>query len=391
MNLYEAIKDRKSYLKESKIKIFAYQLLKAMEHMHKNGIFHRDIKPENILIKENYLVLADLGSCKGIYSKPPFTEYVSTRWYRAPECIMTNGYYNYKMDLWGVGCVLFEISTLFPLFPGDNEIDQMQKIQNILGTPNQDVINSYKKHSFDHENDVNFISNKKGSGFAKYMTHCSNELIDLISGLLNYNVDERFSAKQALQHNFFKDINENLNLIKMPMMGINNSQLIKNFINDSLSFIKSTEDSQGNINVPKKKSKEKNIMSYLPEVNKKNSNNNINGNNGYIYNEQHSQGSFHSSNNEEDANNSNNKDHSPIHKIKLPKLGKIRFNNQDKGNNANNNSLDNGNNNNNNNNNQNNNNLKVVSMMKKMNILKQKYISPYSQKAIFNIPQRHNN
>ena len=176
----------------------------------------------------------------------------------------------------------------------------------------------------------------------------------------------------------------------MSIMGINNSQLMKNFINESLSFIKSTEDSQGNINnVPKKKSKEKNIISYLPEVNKKNSNNN---NNGYIYNEQHSQRSFHSSNNEEDANNSNNKDHSPIHKIKLPKLGKIRFNNQDKGNNANNNSLDNGNNNNNNNNNnQNNNNLKVVSMMKKMNILKQKYISPYSQKAIFNIPQRHNN
>ena len=82
----------------------------------------------------------------------------------------------------------------------------------------------------------------------------------------------------------------------MSIMGINNSQLMKNFINESLSFIKSTEDSQGNINnVPKKKSKEKNIISYLPEVNKKNSNNNINNNNGYIYNEQHSQRSFQSS------------------------------------------------------------------------------------------------
>ena len=379
MNFYKAIKDRKCYLKDSKIKTFAYQLLKAMEHMHKNDIFHRDIKPENILIKDNYLVLADLGSCKGIYSKPPFTEYVSTRWYRAPECIMTNGYYNYKMDMWGVGCVLFEISTLFPLFPGDNEIDQMKKIENILGTPNQDIINIYKKHSIiEYDNRINYFSNKKGSGFSKYMSHCSNELIDLISNLLIYNIDDRFSAKQALQHNYFKDINDqNLNMLKMSIMGINNSQLMKNFINESLSFIKSTEDSQGNINnVPKKKSKEKNIISYLPEVNKKNSNNN---NNGYIYNEQHSQRSFHSSNNEEDANNSNNKDHSPIHKSKLPKLGKIRFNNQDKGNNIN------------NNNNHNNNNLKVVSMLKKMNILKQKYISPYSQKAIFNIPQRHNN
>ena len=173
MNLYEAIKDRKCYLKESKIKIFAYQLLKAMEHMHKNGIFHRDIKPENILIKDNYLVLADLGSCKGIYSKP------------------TNGYYNYKMDMWGVGCVLFEISTLFPLFPSDNEFDQMKKIENILGTPNQDIINIYKKHSIiEYDNRINYFSNKKGSGFSKYMSHCSNELIDLISNLLIYNIDD---------------------------------------------------------------------------------------------------------------------------------------------------------------------------------------------------------
>ena len=89
---------------------------------------------------------------------------------------MTNGYYNYKMDMWGVGCVLFEISTLFPLFPSDNEFDQMKKIENILGTPNQDIINIY--------------SNKKGSGFSKYMSHCSNELIDLISNLLIYNIDD---------------------------------------------------------------------------------------------------------------------------------------------------------------------------------------------------------
>ena len=105
--------------------------------MHRNGIFHRDIKPENILLKNNTNIkLADLGSCKGIYGKQPFTEYISTRWYRAPECLLTDGYYNYKMDIWGLGCVFFEMLTLFPLFPGDNEIDQVNKIHNILGSPN---------------------------------------------------------------------------------------------------------------------------------------------------------------------------------------------------------------------------------------------------------------
>jgi len=100
-----------------------YQLLKSLDHMHSNGIFHRDIKPENILLLNDKVKLADFGSCKGMYSEHPYTEYISTRWYRAPECLLTDGYYDYKMDLWGVGCVMFEIIGLFPLFPGDNELD----------------------------------------------------------------------------------------------------------------------------------------------------------------------------------------------------------------------------------------------------------------------------
>jgi renal tumor antigen len=102
---------------------------------------------ENILVAEDVLKLADFGSCRGIYSKQPYTEYISTRWYRAPECLLTDGYYNYKMDIWGVGCVFFEIVSLFPLFPGTNELDQINKIHNILGTPTQDLREKFKRHS----------------------------------------------------------------------------------------------------------------------------------------------------------------------------------------------------------------------------------------------------
>lgn len=146
MNMYEAIKGRRHYLPEQRVKFYMYQVLKAIDHMHRNGIYHRDIKPyilhclytnhsENILIKDDQVKLADFGSCRGVYSQPPFTEYISTRWYRPPECLLTDGYYNHKMDYWGIGCVFFEMLSLFPLFPGNNELDQVHKIHNILGTP----------------------------------------------------------------------------------------------------------------------------------------------------------------------------------------------------------------------------------------------------------------
>ena len=87
---------------------------------------------------KDLLKLGDLGSCNSIYQKAPFTEYISTRWYRAPECLLTNGDYTYKMDMWSVGCVFYEIMTARPLFPGKNETDQLDLIHRMLGTPSND-------------------------------------------------------------------------------------------------------------------------------------------------------------------------------------------------------------------------------------------------------------
>uniref|UniRef100_A0A7S1QT23 Protein kinase domain-containing protein n=1 Tax=Neobodo designis TaxID=312471 RepID=A0A7S1QT23_NEODS len=205
MNIYELIRGRRQYLADDKILHFMYQLVKGIDHMHKNGIFHRDIKPENILILNDALKLADFGSCRGIYSKQPFTEYISTRWYRAPECLLTDGYYNYKMDVWGVGCVFFEVNSLYPLFPGNNELDQIHKIHNVMGTPPAELLNKLKKHGthMDFE-----FPQKTGTGITRLLPHASPDALDLMQKLLIYNPDDRISAKSALRHPYFREIRE---------------------------------------------------------------------------------------------------------------------------------------------------------------------------------------
>jgi serine/threonine protein kinase len=210
-NLYELIRGRRHYLNAQLIRSYMYQLLRALDHMHRKGIFHRDIKPENILIENTSelgrgLKLADFGSCRGIYSKQPYTEYISTRWYRAPECLLTDGYYGPEMDLWGAGCVFFEITSLYPLFPGTNELDQINRIHKVLGTPDLEVLAKFKQNGAAH---VNFdFPQQKGIGIAQLIPHASPECVDLMMKMLAYDASERITAREALRHPYFREIRD---------------------------------------------------------------------------------------------------------------------------------------------------------------------------------------
>ena len=186
--------------------------MKSLDHMHKKGIFHRDIKPENILIGGTSpdvakgLKLADLGSCRGIYSKQPYTEYISTRWYRAPECLLTDGYYGPEMDMWGAGCVMFEITSLYPLFPGSNEVDQISRIHKVLGVPSAEKLAKFREKGASH---ISFdFPPEKGIGIPQLIPQVHPDCVDLIVKLLKYDAAERISAREALRHPYFKEIRE---------------------------------------------------------------------------------------------------------------------------------------------------------------------------------------
>ncbi|XP_036847437.2 MAPK/MAK/MRK overlapping kinase [Manis javanica] len=201
MNIYELIQGRRQRLSGKKIMHYMYQLCKSLDHMHRNGIFHRDVKPENILIKQDVLKLGDFGSCRSVYSKQPYTEYISTRWYRAPECLLTDGFYTYKMDLWSAGCVLYEISSLQPLFPGASELDQISKIHDVIGTPAEKTLTKFKQSramSFD-------FPFKKGSGIPLLTANLSPQCLSLLHAMVAYDPDDRITAHQALQHPYFHE------------------------------------------------------------------------------------------------------------------------------------------------------------------------------------------
>lgn len=159
-NLYQLMKTREHKpFDGSSVKSILFQILAGLEHIHENSFFHRDIKPENILVTTSapdtsnafkrysqlvtppstpptYTIkLADFGLARETHSRVPYTTYVSTRWYRAPEVLLRAGEYSAPVDMWALGAMAVEIATLKPLFPGGNEVDQVWRVCEIMGSP----------------------------------------------------------------------------------------------------------------------------------------------------------------------------------------------------------------------------------------------------------------
>jgi protein kinase len=171
------------------------QLLRGLAVVHQQGFFHRDVKPENLLFCGDTLKILDFGLAREIRSRPPFTQYTGTRWYRAPEIVLRNQFYNSPADIWAVGAIAAELYANRPLFQGASEIDQITRICGVLGPPSPSTWPEGAKLA--SKMGLKFPQ-LHGSKLASLLPGASSDAIDFISRLLTMDPNRRPSAKNAL-------------------------------------------------------------------------------------------------------------------------------------------------------------------------------------------------
>ncbi|XP_069014036.1 serine/threonine-protein kinase MAK-like [Embiotoca jacksoni] len=200
-NLYQLMKERNNLFPESVIRNMTFQILQGLSFIHKHGYFHRDMKPENLLCMGPELVkIADFGLAREIRSQPPYTDYVSTRWYRAPEVLLKSSSYSSPIDIWAVGCIMAELYTLRPLFPGNSEVDEIFKICRVLGT----LKKSDWPEGFTLAASMNFRFPKcVPTSLRSLIPNASNNAIAMMKDMLQWDPEKRPSAAQALRYPYF--------------------------------------------------------------------------------------------------------------------------------------------------------------------------------------------
>ncbi|RFU74385.1 serine threonine- kinase mak [Trichoderma arundinaceum] len=240
-NLYQLMKARDhKYLDNASVKSILFQIMQGLEHIHSHNFFHRDIKPENILVSTSahqdtsnsfrrysalvtppstpptYTVkLADFGLARETHSKLPYTTYVSTRWYRAPEVLLRAGEYSAPVDIWAVGAMAVEIATLKPLFPGGNEVDQVWRVCEIMGSPGNWYNKAGARVGGGEWREGTRLASKLGFSFPKMAPHAMDTILQspqwppalshFVTWCLMWDPKNRPTSTQSLMHEYFAD------------------------------------------------------------------------------------------------------------------------------------------------------------------------------------------
>ena len=275
-NLFELIKSHKkkqTSIPETQIRNIIYSITLGLSHIHSNNIMHRDLKPENILVCGNEIKIADFGTAREIPKYNQYnemnslTDYICTRWYRAPECILKSNNYNEKVDIWALGCIMAELYNLRPLFPGKSEFDQIETIFKILGT------SKFMEWNIGME-----LINKLGMilpqysevNFKNLFSDISEDALDFMELIFQYDENKRPSAEELLYHPYLINHRKNMNINNNNYNMQNKFRKIKRDFPKNFIFWKNDYFNYNNNNKNNNYQENQNQNFILPEIKRNN-------------------------------------------------------------------------------------------------------------------------
>ncbi|XP_057420998.1 mitogen-activated protein kinase homolog MMK1 [Lotus japonicus] len=204
-DLHQIIRSNQG-LSEEHCQYFLYQILRGLKYIHSANVLHRDLKPSNLLLNANCdLKICDFGLARVTSETDFMTEYVVTRWYRAPELLLNSSDYTAAIDVWSVGCIFMELMDRKPLFPGRDHVHQLRLLMELIGTPSEDDL------GFLNENAKRYIRQLppyRRQSFQEKFPQVHPEAIDLVEKMLTFDPRKRITVEEALAHPYLTSLHD---------------------------------------------------------------------------------------------------------------------------------------------------------------------------------------